>query len=81
MKALNQQFDSKISLPLAAVHEMGLILGIKSGLPQTTINIGSVLGSTFSMANAITAPLPGVGGPLAGISGLASMIGTFTSTV
>ncbi|CVL08612.1 related to chitinase [Fusarium proliferatum] len=81
MKALNQQFDSKISLPLAAVHEMRLILGIKSGLPQTDINIGSVLGSTFSMANAIAAPLPGVGGPLAGISGLASMIGTFTSTV
>ncbi|KLO83446.1 Uncharacterized protein Y057_1095 [Fusarium fujikuroi] len=81
MKALNQQYDSKITLPLAAASEMRLILDIKSGLPQTTINIGSVLGSAFSMANAIAAPLPGVGGPLAGISGLASMIRTFTSTV
>ncbi|EXL74424.1 hypothetical protein FOPG_10455 [Fusarium oxysporum f. sp. conglutinans race 2 54008] len=81
MKALNQQFDSKITLTLATVSEMRLILDIKSGLPQTTINIGSVLGSAFSMASAIAAPIPAVGGPLAGISGLASMIGTFTSTV
>lgn len=81
MKALNQQFDSKIMLTLATVSEMRLILDIKSGLPQTTINIGSVLGSAFSMASAIAAPIPAVGGPLAGISGLASMIGTFTSTV
>ncbi|RKL26365.1 hypothetical protein BFJ72_g13761 [Fusarium proliferatum] len=71
----------KIALSLATVSEMRLTLDIKSGLPQTTIKIGSVLGSAFSMASAVAAPLPGLGGPLAGMSGLASMIGTFTSTV
>jgi hypothetical protein len=76
-----QGLDLEFKRSIKTTSEMRLIIDIKSGLPQTTINIGSVLGSAFSMVSAIAAPLPGVGGPLAGISGLDSMIGTFTSTV
>ncbi|KAF4949078.1 hypothetical protein FGADI_9152 [Fusarium gaditjirri] len=60
---------------------MRFFLDIKRGLRQTTINIGNLLGSAFTMASAITASLPGLSIPLAGISGLARMIRTLTSTV
>ncbi|KAJ3547829.1 hypothetical protein NM208_g1311 [Fusarium decemcellulare] len=74
MTALSNEFAKNIAITSDQVGTMRQLLNIKSGAPAAPLDVASILGAAFSIGSALATPLPSVGGPFAGISGVMYMV-------
>ncbi|KAF9774990.1 hypothetical protein IL306_006935 [Fusarium sp. DS 682] len=74
------RYDSQLTLVAERVGTMRQGLSINSGGPKASLDIAAILGAAFSIISAGVTPLPALGGPVAGLSGIMYMISGTVST-
>ncbi|KAM0433720.1 hypothetical protein ACHAQK_009156 [Fusarium lateritium] len=73
MDNFHNQLDAELSAVAEQIHDMTDGLNIGKGAPEP-LDIAAILGAAFSIISAGATPVPAVGGPLAGLSGIMYMI-------